>query len=164
MKQPHQVHIQIDGREPQAIAVQGDETIASLLARLRGELSGADHEPELLAVFTDDEEEEVHHDRKVCECGPHGPKILHLHRCRKVAVTVFYNGTETRDFNPNATIRRVAEWAKKQFKVDEGRKWVLRLDSADGEILDSDARLGKLVNSPACKVALYLTERCMIQG
>lgn len=75
-----------------------------------------------------------------------------------------FTTVRTRDFNPNAKIRSVTEWAKKQFKVDEGRKWVQPLDSVEGEILDADATIGKLVKFPACKLALYPTERCLIQG
>jgi hypothetical protein len=164
MKESFEVHVQIDGHEPQAITVQDDETIASLLARLRGQLPGIDHEPELFAVFADDDENELHRDHKFCECRPHRPKVLHCHRCKKVAVTVFYNGSEKREFNPNAKIRRVAQWAMKQFQVDGNRKWVLRQGSSEGEILDQDTTLGKLVKFPDCALSLYLTERCMIQG
>lgn len=164
MNTPHQVHIQIDGHEPKPMTIQADETIASLLARLRVLLPGADHEPELFAVFTDDDDGEVTHDRKFCECAPRPPKIIHCHRCRKIAVTVYYNGEESKKFSPNAKIRRITEWAKKKFGLDEGRKWVLRLGAADGEILDSDTHIGKLVKFPDCNLSLYLTERCLIQG
>ncbi len=164
MNTPHQVHIQIDGHEPQPLSVEGDESIASLLARLRVLQPAANHEPELFAVFADDEDDELAHDRKVCGCGPRPPKIIHCHRCRKIEVTVFYNGEETNKFNPNAKIRRITEWAKKKFGVDEGRKWILRLGAADGEIIDSDSHIGRLVKFPNCNLSLYLTERCLIQG
>jgi hypothetical protein len=164
MNAPHQVHIQIGAHAPEAITVRSDETIASLLARFRDEHPRAAHEIEHLVVFAEDSEEEVAHDRKVSECHPHWPKILHCHRCRKVSVSVYYNGEESRAFGPNATVRKVTKWATKQFGVDEGRKWVLRLDSAEGEILDPDTRLGKLVDHASCALSLYLTERCLIQG
>jgi len=164
MSNPYQVYIQIGDHEPRAITVEGDETIASLLARLREELPEADLEPELMAAFAEDSEEEVAHDRKFCECHTHRPKILHFHRCRKIEVTVHYNGEESRDFKPNAKIRRVTEWATKKFSLDEGRKWVLRAGSAEGEILDPDTNIGKLVKAPHCNLELFLTERCLIQG
>lgn len=164
MNDPHQVHIQIGNHEPQQITVHGDETIATILARFRDEHPDANHEPELLVVFAEDSDEELSHNRKFCECHPHRPKILHCHRCRKISVSVSYNGEESRKFGPNTKIRRVTTWATKQFGVDAGRKWVIRLGGAEGDILDPDTKIGKLVSFPDCKLALFLTERCMIQG
>ena len=165
MNNEHEVYIQIEDADgPHPIKVRDDDTIATVLARLRAEHPHANHEPELLAVFVEDAEEESRKDTKFCECHPHRPKILHCHRCREVKVTVFYNGEESREFRPNAKIRRVTEWAKAKFNVDKGRKWVLRVGSAEGEIQDFDTHVGKLVKFPHCQVALYLTERCLIQG
>ncbi len=164
MNNDSQVYIQIGDQEPRAIELNDDDTIASILKRLREEHPGFVDEPDLLVVFAEDSDEEIAHDRKLCDCHGHRPKILHCHRCKKVAVTVSYNGEESRKFGPNAKIRRVTEWAKKQFQVDEGRKWVLRLDGMDGEILDPDAKLGKLANPSTCALNLFLTERILIQG
>ena len=164
MNDSHQVHIQIGDHEPQAITVHGDETIASILARFCDEHPEAKHELDLLVVFAEDSDEEISHDRKFCDCHSHHPKILHCHRCRKISVSVSYNGEESRKFSPNANIRKVTDWARKQFGVDAGRKWVLRLDGAAGEILDPDTKLGKLATHSTCALILFLTERCMIQG
>jgi hypothetical protein len=166
MNQEHEIHIQVeDAGGPHPLKVRDDETIGELLARLRAEHPHAQHlEPELLAVFVEESEEEVPKHTKFHECHPHRPKILHCHRCREIKVAVFYNGEETHSFRPNARIRRVTEWAKDKFKVDAGRKWVLRTGSAEGEILDPDTHIGKLVKFPDCHLTLFLTERCLIQG
>ncbi len=164
MNDSHQVHIQIGDHEPQAITVHPDETIASILARFSDEHPEAEHELDLLVVFAEDSDEEISHDQKFCECHGHRPKILHCHRCKKIAVTVSYNGQECREFGPNAKIRRVIEWAKKKFQVDDKQKWVLRLDGNDGELLDPDTKLGKLANHSTCTLNLFLTVRCQIQG
>jgi len=164
MSNQHHVHIQISNHEPLSINVHDDDTIASLLARFHDEHPNMGNEASSLVVFVGESDEEVPHDRKLCDCHCNGPKILHCHRCRKVKVSVSYNGEETRKFGPNAKIRRVTKWAKKQFAVDTDRKWVLRLDGAEGDILDPDTNLGKLVKSKDCNLSLFLTERCLIQG
>lgn len=164
MNTDSQVYIQIGDQEPRALKVNDEDTIASILARFREEHPGLADDPELLVVFAEDSDEEIAHNRKLCECHSHRPKILHCHRCKKVSVTVSYNGQECREFGPNAKIRRVMEWAKKKFQVDDKRKWVLRVDGLEGEILDPDTKLGKLVKHSTCALNLFLTERCLIQG
>ncbi|MGB6220084.1 hypothetical protein [Haloferula sp.] len=164
MNTDSQVYIQIGDQEPRAIKVNDEDTIASILARLRDENPGLVEDPDLLVVFAEDSDEEIAHARKLCECQPHRPKILHCHRCRKISVSVSYNGEESRKFGPNTKIRRVTTWAKNQFGVDAGRKWVIRLGGAEGDILDPDTKIGKLVSFPDCKLSLFLTERCLIQG
>jgi hypothetical protein len=47
---------------------------------------------------------------------------VHLHRCRKIHVTVSFNGQEkSRAFSPAATIGRVTQWAvgKRGFELDD---------------------------------------------
>lgn len=165
MKQEHEIYIQVEDADgPSLVKVHDDDTIATLLERLRSQHPHLGHEPELMVVFPEDAEEEVGKDVKFCDCHPHRPKILHCHRCREIKVTVSYNGVESESFKPNAKIRRVTKWAVDEFKVDAGRKWVLRTGSAEGDILDPDTRVGQLVKFPNCSLQLYLTERCLIQG
>lgn len=165
MNQENEVHIQVEGaRNLHRMAVRDDETIESLLARFAGEQPNAAGEQETLLVFAEDAEEEAPKNKRFDECHSCRPKILHCHRCKRIDVTIFYNGEETHEFRPNVRIRRIVDWAKEKFHVDATRKWVLRLDGVEGEILDPDAFLGGLVKSPACCVKLFLTERCLIQG
>jgi hypothetical protein len=165
MNQENEVHIQIEGdRNLHPMAVRDDETIGSLLARFAGNQPNAAGEQETLLVFVEDDEDEVPKNKRFDECHSHRPKILHCHHCKRIEVTIFYNGEETHEFRPNARIRRVVDWAKEKFRVDVTRKWVLRIDGVDGEILDPDSFLGGLVKFPECCVQLFLTERCLIQG
>lgn len=165
MKPENEIYIQVeDVAAPSLVKVRDDDTITSLLERLRLEHPDAVHEPELMVVFPGDAEVETRKDVKLCDCHPHRLKILHCHRCREIKVTVSYNGDESESFKPNAEIRRITKWATDKFKLDASRKWVLRAGSAEGDILDPDTRVGQLVKFPACKLNLYLTERCLIQG
>ncbi len=55
--------------------------------------------------------------------GIHHRSRVHLHRCRKIEVTVSFNGQDkSRAFSPAATIARVTKWAvgKRGFDLVQG--------------------------------------------
>jgi len=167
MSESHEVYIEVeDVGGPHPLKVRDDETVGEVLARLRNEHPHARHlEPELLAVFVEDAEDEVPKHKKFHEWHHHHPRIVHCHRCTHIEVAVFYNGEQKRRFRPNTTIRKILEWAVTEaFKVDSSRKWVMRLGSTTGDILDPDKRLGTLVKHHECHISLYLTEKQLTQG
>ena len=159
-----EVYIQFRNHEPKPIQVDPDETLEDLLARLRKDFPEVGSEDTPLALFAEEDDDELPLGKKFCECRPKPPRILHCHQCKKIEVSVSYNGHNCREFGPNAKIRRITKWAIKQFGVDESRKWTLRSGAADGQILEPDTSIGSLVSPPSCKLSLFLAERCQIPG
>jgi hypothetical protein len=93
---------------------------------------------------------------------------VHLHRCRKVDVTVSFNGQQkSRAFSPAATIAWVTKWAvgKQGFDLDEvdAAEHVLQL-SGTSIRPDEDAHLGTLVHNPSCVASFDLVPKQRVEG
>jgi len=93
---------------------------------------------------------------------------VHVHRCRKVAVTVAFNGGQKDEtFPASATIKRVKRWAvgKKGFNLSDvdAAEHVLQLsDSSDRP--DEDIHIGTLVAHPCCSVSFDLVPKVRVEG
>jgi hypothetical protein len=93
---------------------------------------------------------------------------VHIHRCRRVDVKVFFNGrTIERQFSPAATIGKVTEWAagKKGFNLDpaDAIEHVLQV-SGTSQRPDEDEHLGTLVHSPTCAASFDLVPKQRVEG
>ncbi|ESX08537.1 hypothetical protein X768_22600 [Mesorhizobium sp. LSJC265A00] len=91
-----------------------------------------------------------------------------VHRCRRVAVQVNYDGdTKSREFSPAVTILRVLQWAvsKRGFNLDDNTaaKANLMLPDAD-QPLPKDAMLGIYIKHPGCSLTLDLTLKDFTNG
>jgi hypothetical protein len=93
---------------------------------------------------------------------------VHLHRCRKIDVTVSFNGVnKSRAFSPAATIARVTKWAvgKRGFDLDEvdAAEHVLQVTGTSIRP-DEDAHLGTLVTAPSCVASFDLVPKQRVEG
>lgn len=91
-----------------------------------------------------------------------------VHRCRRVAVQVNYDGDiKSREFSPAATVLRVLQWAvgKRGFNLDDntGAKANLMLPGAD-QPLPRDTMLGVYFKHPGCSLTLDLTLKDFTNG
>ena len=93
---------------------------------------------------------------------------VHVHRCRKVAVTVSFNGVQKAETFPSAaTMKRVKQWAvgKKGFEMSDvdAAEHVLQL-SGSSERPDEDIHIGTLVQAPHCSVSFDLVPKVRVEG
>ena len=146
--------------DPVLVKIDEEATVEELLKRIAPETDGEFH----LSIEGEDEPHEKH--RKLCECGIKHRQHVHCHRCRKVAVTVFYNGQQNRTFGPSATIEKVLRWALRAFdlKGADALDKVLRLPDAPNDVLSETAHIGSFVKPPACEVRLNLTGKVEVNG
>ena len=145
---------------PKLIKIDEDATIEELLKRLAPDVHGELH----LTIEGEEEPHERH--RKLHECGIKHRKHVQCHRCRKIAVTVFYNGEQSLSFAPSATIEKVLHWVLQAFglKGADALDKVLRLTDAPDEVLPESAHIGSYVKPPTCEVRLNLTGKVEVNG
>lgn len=117
--------VQGDG-EPRTLLFDPNATVEKLLENFRKE----DVIDEELFLFKEDGDDviEAHLSLMKAEIG-RGTK-LHVHRHRRILVTVNYSDkSPSKEFTPGTTVRRVKEWAEKEFgiKDDDTIEYALQL-------------------------------------
>lgn len=118
-------------------------------------------------VFLEDEDEPLDENRQVSDCTDPTGIIVHLNHCRRVSVSVTFNGrTVENDFGPSATIARVKHWAaEREFGLspeDAGEHFLQIVGTHDR--LVPGTHIGRLVNCPACSVAFDLVPDDRVNG
>ncbi|MCL4239727.1 MAG: hypothetical protein KJ048_00090 [Dehalococcoidia bacterium] len=93
---------------------------------------------------------------------------VHVHRCRRVAVSVNFNGDTTgEDFPPSATVGRVKKWAvsKKAFNLQsvDATEHVLQMCNSSTRP-DEDVHIGTLVTAPDCRLCFDLVAKQRVEG
>jgi hypothetical protein len=90
---------------------------------------------------------------------------LHLHRCRRIEVTVNFAGArKEREFAPSATIARIKSWAAEAFDLspDDAGEHLLQIAGSHDRPSPA-AHVGTLAGS-ACKVAFDLVPDERVNG
>lgn len=120
-----------------------------------------------LILFVEDDDEPAKLDEKFPANTTSVGIKLHLHRCRKVHVTVTYNGRAVRhQFSPAATVSKVKKWAAiKQFNMtpEEAGEHVLQL-SGSYDRPAPNTHIGTLVKHPKCEVSFDLLPDERVNG
>lgn len=93
---------------------------------------------------------------------------VHVHHCRKVAVTVNFNIQQvTHMFPPSITVEHVKKWAddKKQFNLQgvDATDHLLQLCNSTVRP-DEDVHIGTLVQSTSCAVCFDLVPKQRVEG
>lgn len=91
---------------------------------------------------------------------------LHVHRCKRVAVEVRFNGvTKRHRFSPATTIAVVTQWARKKFNLDPaaGADYVLEICDTTKHPRPNE-HLGELVEPPMCAICFKLVREITPQG
>lgn len=119
-----------------------------------------------IEVWSEDTEDPLDRDTTVAEAGLADRAHVHRSRCRRVAVTVRFNG-ESRDrkFSPAVTVERVFRWAvgPQGFDLppDQRAKHTLGV-TGSGVEADRDAHVGSLATD--CAVSFDLAPKARYAG
>lgn len=145
------------------IEADAETSFASLLA-LIAKKHGLDGE---CLLFLEDEDEPA--DGCVAigsKAGRTGIKA-HIHRCRKVAVSVHFKDKTVRDeFPPSATIARIKHWAAVRrlgMTEEEASHHHLQLTGTTDQP-DPGTHVGTLARCPKCKVEFDLVTTPIVNG
>lgn len=118
-------------------------------------------------LFVEDDEEPAKLDQKLAVTDKSAGIKLHLHRCRKVRVTVTFNGRVVQHpFTPATTVAKVKKWAAiKEFNMtpEEAGEHVLQI-SGTYDRPAPNTHIGKLVKHPECQIAFDLLPDERVNG
>jgi len=139
--------------EPQHLEIEEHDTVEIVVHRLLTLEIFRGCRPEEIVVFEEDSEIELGLDYPI---GKHRHKHFHGHRCRRIAVTVSFNGeANTNSYPPSARLRTVIDWAKSVYNIAPEQQCALR-EGPSSEPLDLDAHVGSFAAHDACSVKFYL--------
>lgn len=155
--------------EIQVVNIGSDSNVAELIkmvaAKVGGEFAAADAEGGLVVTF-EDEDKEISHKDSLKKAGIRDRSRVHIHRCRKVKVTVNFNGeTEVDNFPPSTTVGKVKKWADKKFDIDkiDATEHALQL-CGTATRPDEDTHIGTLTKNPPCSVCFDLVPKRRVEG
>ncbi len=119
---------------------------------------------ELEHVFYEDTDEPLPID---CHLQSDGDSVyLHVSRCKRVEVTVNFNGQLfERKFSPATTIGRLKRWAAKEAGIskEDATEYALQIAGTD-ERPDGEAHLGSLVECTNCNIEFDLVPTDRVNG
>lgn len=151
--------------EIQLIKVSPDSTLRDVVkAAQAGGAVGMN--PEEVIFFVEDSDRELKIDIRLKEAGIGHRHRLHCHRCRKVEVTVNFNGmSKPQTFPPSKTIAKVKKWADDQFglKGVDATEHALQICGTNTRP-DEDVHIGSLVQHPGCKLCFDLVPKKRVEG
>lgn len=137
------------------------DVLAAAAKHRGGETEGEFH------VFTEGSDEPLGHADKLPERDDSQPVRLHVHRCRRIAVAVTFNGvTEEHSFGPGTPIAAVKKWAAiAAFGMDPGdaAEHVLQL-AGTTDRPEPDTHIGTLVTCPDCRLVFDLVPLKRVEG
>ena len=145
------------------IDVEADATFATV----KSELADKHGLAEKVIISLEDNDEQIDENRQVKEFADLTVIMIHLNRCRCVAVNVTYNGrTFEHSFGPSATITRVKKWAAEDecgmSPEDAGEHSLQIVDTQDRP--EPGTHVGKLVCCPDCSLAFDLVPDERVNG
>ena len=148
------------------IAVVETMTVAELLGHkdLRGH-SGVTVSEEVLVFFGESEEPaERHAPVKQCHAGHDGR--VHLTKCHRVKVTVFFTHlAHTKDFPPGTRLKKVKDWAVAAFNVPvhDATEHVLEIHGTKDRSNPSEP-LSVLMHGHDCELCFNLVPDIRVEG
>lgn len=146
------------------IRVQEDFLIVDVL-RVAKEAGVVDILDEACEIFLEESEDPIDKQHSLRHLGVRERAHFVYHHCRKIEVSVSYNGqVKTAHFSPATKISKVLKWAIKAFGLTgtDATNKVLRTEN--NEELANDLRLGSLVRHPNCNIKLFLTAIVLVEG
>jgi hypothetical protein len=154
--------------EIQLVRVPHDGTVRDVIKALRANSAGGANLPadEEVVVFLEDSERELRLDARLKEAGVGHRQRLHCHRCRRIEVTVSFNGeNRSRSFPPSQTVAKAKRWADDQFglKGVDATEHALQV-CGTGTRPDEDVHIGALVQHPNCKLCFDLVPKKRVEG
>jgi len=147
-------------REVEVVVVDAKAGYAALL---RACLAKVGSDGAGMALFIEDDDDEVAAEK--LKHIPDGLRV-HLHRQKKIEVTVRYAGRNaTRDFQPATTIARVKRWTTHELNINpsDGAELMLQVSGTDTRP-DADVHLGSLVVAPQRNITFDLVPSPRVNG
>lgn len=138
-----------------------DTTLGTVLAAIRAK-HGTDAASHL---FLEDADEPADLDKRLQELGGSKGVKVHVHRCKRIEVTVAFNGTKQRAFAPAGTVARVKRWATDAFHMspEDAGEHVLQL-AGTTDRPSPGTHLGTLATHPHCHVRFDLVPNERVNG
>jgi hypothetical protein len=147
----------------EVIEVERETTVAALRERL-GKKHGW---PAEVALFAEDIDDELETTGLVCEFEMAAGVKLHGHRCRKIDVSVSYNGVALAYiYAPSATVARIKHHAATDgFHLTEeaAAEHVLQIKGTTTQPKPG-THVGALSGHPECRIAFDLVPKHRVQG
>jgi hypothetical protein len=160
-----QVYVHAENvREPKLIEVHEKATSEELIIIYQQEYPDTGTLEEIVLFFEDEEEPRFkgHPDEHK---GPGKRSHIHFHRCKKIEVTVFYNGEDKIfQYSPATTIKKIKSKAIHSFGIKESDAGDYLIKLEDGTVLQAADHIGSFVGSPRCHIKLFLTATKPVQG
>jgi hypothetical protein len=163
-----QVFIQGEGvREIRVLDLPADATVRDLVAAAAADGFAAAGDGKVEA-FVEDTDDALAPGMTLAAAGIGNQSSVHVHRCKRVAITVHFNGEKnSQAFGPGATVHRVKQWAvgKKAFDLTpvDAAEHVLQVTGGT-ERPDEDVHIGTLVATPSCALAFDLVAKVRVEG
>ncbi len=166
-----QIFLQVEGvREIRVLELPSSATVRDLMkaAADQGLPAAGGEAVEAPAVFIEDAEDPLAPSATLDAAGLRHGASVHVSRCKKVLVTVHFNGKErSESFGPGAPMHRVKRWAvgKKGFDLPEldAAEHVLQITGAQDRP-DDDIHIGTLVHGRHCAVDFDLVPKVRVEG
>lgn len=120
------------------------------------------------SVTVENDDAELDLDAPLSTAGIANRGRVHVHRCKRVAVTVNFNARQAMDdFPPSTTVKRLKKWAdsKKGFDLRgaDATEHLLQLCGSD-ERPDENTHIGSLVEVPDCSLCFDLVPKSRVEG
>lgn len=148
------------------VRVPSAGTVRDLLAAVSDRMRIEEHQAEKFFVFVEDADVPLDHGASLEAAGVRHRGRVHIHRCRRVTVTInFTSRQEVHPFPPSATIARVHDWACHKFDLADvdAAEHVLQI-CGTATRPDEDTHLGTLVQHPACAICFDLVAKQRVEG
>jgi hypothetical protein len=142
-----------------------DGLIQEIAAKFGGEFAAAVAGGGMTVTLEDDDKV-IRLTESLEKAGIRDRSRVHIHRCRKVKVSVNFNEkTATDDFPPSTTVGKVKKWADKKFDIDkiDATEHALQL-CGTSERPDEDRHIGTLTNHASCSVCFDLVPKRRVEG
>ncbi len=148
------------------IRVPHDCKVRELIEKIQAEMGAAQSQTGEMFLLLEDHDNELHSDASLNEAGIGHRHRIHCHRCRRIDVTVNFNGeSKSHTFSPSSTIKKVKRWADEQFKLKgvDATEHALQLCGTNTRP-DEDVHIGSIVRSPNCKLCFDLVPKKRVEG
>lgn len=147
------------------LRVARDCTVREVVKKVKEKCGVTAVEDEVL-VLIEDHDEEILLDAKLNEIGIGHRHRVHLHRCRRVEISVNFNAvTKARSFSPGTTIGKIKRWADDAFELKgiDATEHALQICGTNKRP-DLDVHVGSLVQHPQCQICFDLVPKKRVEG
>lgn len=162
-----ELFLQVEGiNDIKLIRVPHDCKVRELIEKIQAEIDAAQSETGGMFLLLEDRDDELRPDASLNESGIGHRHRIHCHRCRRIEVTVNFNGvSKSHPFSPSNTIKKIKRWADEQFELKgvDATEHALQLCGTNTRP-DEDVHVGSLARYPNCKVCFDLVPKKRVEG